>query len=190
MSSDIAMILMYYKVRDNIEDSGFFKRTGMRLLLPVISRIHKKAAGKQPEAEKIVAAAMAKQAIIEKKSESSADEAAHPSADAMGKLLKLAVNGNEDVYRLGYLLGRWVYLIDATEDIGDDIRLNSFNPFKNRMNKPDDFKEYMREMIKTYEQLKPVRYDDILTNIIYIGLSASENNVLSGERRRKHEKSV
>ena len=39
--------------------------------------------------------------------------------------------------RLGYLLGRWVYLCDALDDIGEDIAKKRYNPFVLRSGAPN-----------------------------------------------------
>ena len=33
---------------------------------------------------------------------------------------------------IGYLAGKWVYLIDAFDDLEDDIKNHSYNPFINK----------------------------------------------------------
>ena len=35
----------------------------------------------------------------------------------------------DDLYNLGYFIGKWIYLIDALDDLKDDINSNKFNPF-------------------------------------------------------------
>ena len=47
-SADVAMLLLYGKVCDNIKDESFFKRLGYRLLLPFAKSKRKKAAKKHP----------------------------------------------------------------------------------------------------------------------------------------------
>lgn len=37
--------------------------------------------------------------------------------------------GMRVIGRFGYCLGRWIYLIDAADDLSDDLRTGSFNPF-------------------------------------------------------------
>ena len=57
-----SVISAYYKLRDDLSDGGFFKRLGVRLLLPFFSRWHKKAAKRYPQLEEIVAHMMEQQA--------------------------------------------------------------------------------------------------------------------------------
>ncbi|MCR4614620.1 MAG: DUF5685 family protein [Clostridiales bacterium] len=191
-SADISMIMVYYKICDNISDSGFIKRTAAGFIKPVFSRIHKKAAKKQPEAEKIIADAMQAQAQAEANSGTGLDKAAHPTADAMGKLFELLIGEGKDIYRFGYLTGRMIYIMDALDDIEDDIKTGAFNPLKAKYGNSEDFRNYSdgmlnltaTELIKTYEKLNPCRYAGILDNIIYFGLSASERNIRDKKDKR------
>lgn len=49
-AADAAALLVYYKTRDTIADSGFWKRLGARCLLPFVSAGRKKAARAKPGA--------------------------------------------------------------------------------------------------------------------------------------------
>ena len=35
----------------------------------------------------------------------------------------------DDLYSLGYFIGKWIYLIDALDDLKTDMNSNKFNPF-------------------------------------------------------------
>lgn len=128
----IIIIITYYKLIDNIKDRGLFKKLAALLLLPLIALMHKKAAKKAPEAEKTVAESMKKQAQAEENANCSLDEAAHYSAFATGKILSAGFEGETagKLDSLGYMTGRFVYLIDAADDLEDDIKKKNFNPFK------------------------------------------------------------
>ena len=36
----------------------------------------------------------------------------------------------EDLYQMGFYLGKFIYLIDAFEDVEEDIKKQTYNPFK------------------------------------------------------------
>ena len=67
---------------------------------------------------------------------SSIDEIAHPFSEIVGKILNLypeefegdseEIRGN--LYELGYSLGKWIYIIDALDDLKEDMEKNKFNP--------------------------------------------------------------
>ena len=79
--------------------------------------------------------------------------------------------------RLGYCLGRYIYLLDAACDLEKDVKNGSYNVLRGL-----ETKEKIRERIepqlyfcineagKAFELLKLYKYEPILGNIIYLGL--------------------
>ena len=117
-------LLTCHKLRDNLEDDSFFKSLGSRLFLPFVSRKAKKAAGEYPFLAQQAQKAMEGQAQAEKEG-AGVDACAEPTANLLAALFKeLACDEMQAVAleRFGYFLGRWVYLIDAADDLGEDLR--------------------------------------------------------------------
>ena len=132
----VTVLMFYYKVRDEIADSGLFKRLFAYMLLPYASLLQKKARKRYAELDNIIAGSMQKQSLCEKSNTADIDKAAHNSADALGKIFTY-FEKNDRLYRFGYLVGRWVYLTDAADDLKKDIKNNSFNVFKNKYSLSD-----------------------------------------------------
>ena len=126
-----SVIMTYYKIKDNIRDSRFYKKAAYIMLLPFISIKHRKAKKLFPEIEDIVKQSINEQIILEKEECDICDKAAHPSATALAKCFCIyADKDNENLfYRFGYCLGRYVYLIDAFDDIEKDRKNKSYNVF-------------------------------------------------------------
>ena len=80
---------------------------------------------------------MALVSIQKDKTFSSLDEICEPFSDLMGKMLKDYTYSfdddtpalRENLYWLGYFIGKWIYLIDALDDLNDDMKNKKFNPF-------------------------------------------------------------
>ena len=81
----------------------------------------------------------------------------------------------------GYYLGRWIYLIDACDDIKKDIENNNFNPLKNTFasfNDIDKFNAYCNQVLNltlsralsAYNLLHIEYFKPILDNIMKLGL--------------------
>ena len=130
--SHAVIITVFYKVLDNFHDKGLKSRLVAMLIYPVVWLMHKKAVRLAPEIEKIVAESMKEQTETENKKDAGIDEAAHPSADALGKIISFGFEGEKknSLYSLGYMVGRFVYILDAADDLEDDIKSGNFNPFK------------------------------------------------------------
>lgn len=88
---------------------------------------------------------------------------------------------------LGYNLGRWIYILDAFSDLEDDINNKNYNPLLLQYNYSEaeglkKFKDRIKEDINftltytlnnlsnAYQLLTVHRYNNILENIIYLGL--------------------
>ncbi|MCQ2476006.1 MAG: DUF5685 family protein [Clostridia bacterium] len=196
------IITAYYKVIDNIEDSKGLKKLAAILLYPFIALMHKKAKRLAPEIENAVSQAMKMQSEAETKQNIGIDEAAHPSADALGKIFALDSGENQDsLYRFGYMVGRFIYILDAADDIEDDIKHKSFNPFKNDypgLSSEGSGKEFadriekmlnltQSQILEAFDAIKVERFGSIIENISLDGLGASAEAVL-GKYRGKAEK--
>ena len=192
-----AMIMVYFKLCDDIEDSTFFKGLLKRILRPFFSLKRKKAKRLFPAADEIIEKAMLEQSRVEQKVDSGIDASAHPSAYAMGKLLSYGFEGEtaEKLERFGYLAGRWVYLADAFDDMDDDKKTSSYNVFNNLGKNENEAREYAlgalnltaAQLTRESEQLKPQRFGGILENIVVDGLY---NTVETIKKERENERSV
>lgn len=172
-----AVILNYYKVLDNISDEKGFKKLGFILLKPLFKAPYKKAAKKYPEIDKISSDYIAAQNRAEALPNCDLDTAADPTAKALSQLFMLLSEDKSQkrvLERLGYCIGRYIYLIDAFCDLESDIKHNSFNPLKNRKNQKVLIKEQLyfcvNEACKAFELLEVKKYKHILGNILYLGL--------------------
>ena len=122
-AADAAALLVYYKTRDTIADSGFWKGLMARCLLPFAASGRKKAAREKPEMEAVMADSMRRQAELERAGTLSIDAAAEPTARMLAYLAGLAGRDEREkriLDRFGYCLGRWIYLIDAIDDIDEN----------------------------------------------------------------------
>lgn len=137
-SAAAAMVMVYYKVKDNLRDEGFGGR-----LRPVCSTPWQLPPGRRrrsaiPGWTRSSAACMRSRASWSRRAAARIDEAAEPTAKAMSALCGMmtrttAPDGGQSqrrvLERLGYLLGRWIYLVDAMDDLEEDLRKKRYNPF-------------------------------------------------------------
>ncbi len=132
----LCVLLTYHKLRDDCEDEGFFASLGSRLLLPVVSPKAGRAARQYPGMAGIVEKAMESQRQAEEEG-AGVDRCAEPTANLLRELFgELAGCDNKQrpaLESFGYFLGRWVYLMDAADDLAEDMRSGSFNPFIKRL---------------------------------------------------------
>jgi hypothetical protein len=194
-SASAAMVMFYYKLKDNYEDGGLKEKLLSLCLMPFAGSARKKAMKEYPHLEELVKQCMDNQYEVEHSDTLSIDRAAEPSASALSGICEMLADDpvqKKVLGRLGYLLGRYVYFIDALDDLEDDIKTGSYNIFYKKFSAEGPVGDtapihaYARETINltvgqiaaAYELLDFKRYKPILDNIIYLGLHESLNQVL------------
>lgn len=187
LSAAAATVMLYYKIADDIKDEKGLKKLGAILIKPLFSRAHKKAAAAYPEIEAAVSEYINAQNALEAENCRSVDKAAEPSALVMASILSL-LSENEGqkraLSRLGYCLGRYIYLLDAACDLKEDKKRGSYNVLKF---KDGDINDYVskqlyiavNEAAKAFELLNIKKHKPILGNIIYLGLEDTFKKELS-----------
>ncbi len=201
-AADAAVLTVYYKCLDSIRDDGWWKSLPSRCLLPFARKAKKHAAVQYPELDALLASQMQRQTELEQDRISSIDAAAEPTAKMLSAIL---VTGETDekqrriLERLGYCLGRWVYLIDAVDDLEEDLKIGGYNPYVlSRSLTPNDIdgiaqtREYARltlnaclaECMAAYDLLTVKRFDGILRNILSCGMSAQQNKVIHRDKEK------
>lgn len=132
----LSVLLTYHKLRDDRDDEGFWKSLGCRLLLPLVSRKAKKAKSRYPFLAECAEQAMESQQEAEKQ-QAGVDQCAEPTAHLLSVLFRELGGENAGqsaaLEQFGYFLGRWVYLMDAADDLKKDCAEGKFNPFLVRL---------------------------------------------------------
>ena len=100
----------------------------------------------------------------------------------------------DDLYRLGFFLGKFIYLLDAYEDIEKDIKTGDYNPFK-EIYRNENFDEQVLNMLllmigectDAFERLPLIENVEILRNILYSGVwvryGQSKASRLGGDKK-------
>ena len=189
LSATAAMILTYYKIKDDLSDKGFWNRARALVLLPFASSARKKALSFGGDAEKIDSAAkrmIEEQRLVESKKSPLSDEAAEPTAKFLSEVITLG--GKEEnkkvLERFGYLLGRYIYLCDALDDLEDDRKKGNYNPFI--FGGEDAVFEAKSVLFMTtaelsddLELLELDKYREIVENTVWLGLVAEVRRIIN-----------
>ena len=99
-----------------------------------------------------------------------------------GDIMGMIMTPRDDEWKdtlseLGYYLGKFIYILDAYDDVEKDIKKGKYNPFVKRIEEPD-FDEQIRviltmmmsECCKRFEMLPIIENVEILRNILYSGV--------------------
>lgn len=198
MPTAAAAIMLYFKLNDNIADEGFFKGLFYRFLRLLSQKGYKKAIAEFPNIQKIFAEYMNSQNKVENEGICDIDLAAEPTAKMLSELFA-ACSPNGEVRaleRLGYSMGRWIYILDAAADLEKDMLKKRYNPFKAEINGDTNLNEFLKlrvlptlnmcigEAEAAFELLEIMRFKNILGNIVYVGLEESQKCVINKEKTK------
>ena len=131
LAADESVILAYWQLRDGVEDhawaSGLKYRAGARLL----ESAYKRAAAFGRNSIRRCAASLQLLSALEQAKDPSMDRAADTFAVAAFQRCGGAgrtPSGGGCMEQILYHLGRWVYLIDAADDLKKDAESGNYNP--------------------------------------------------------------
>lgn len=207
-TSSISIILIYFKLLDDWNDDKSIK--SLIANIPFNIAI-KKAKRENLDKFNYIKENLAKLSKLEADNCGEIDEV----ADVFGKLMEQVASPefiiDEETRRilkfLGYNLGRWIYILDAFDDMVEDIKNKSYNPLllQYKYSQGEDielFIDNVRKSIefsltftlenisKSFELLNILHNREILENIIYLGMRSKMEKVLSKKGGRNFEKSI
>jgi hypothetical protein len=130
LAADESVILAYWQLRDGVADHGFLKSLRDRALSALLRRSYRRAAVLRPDFDRQTREQLDRLHELEQANCASMDAA----ADAFAVLLAAAAEEIGDaerkriLHQMLYHLGRWVYLIDAADDLKRDAASGDYNP--------------------------------------------------------------
>ncbi|MDO5477127.1 MAG: DUF5685 family protein [Eubacteriales bacterium] len=195
-AADMTILLAWYSSRDDWEDEQKFRGLAISGLLGGAFR---EVSAKYPEKAAFIASCLDRLHDIEKeKKEDSADPAGACFGDLLGEIF--AVFEDEwtvPLRQMGFYLGKYIYLLDAYDDLEKDAASGSFNPLlpvRSRMEESGgDFDSYVRSVLtmqmasccRAFEALPIVENVDILRNILYAGVWTKFEEIYARHTRQE-----
>ena len=191
------VILTRWNLYDDVVDGGSAKK---RVALSAISSAYGKAKKVWEQLDEEINDDYTRLRNEEQSNCTSIDRAAHHFALLSEHFCKLALEdkANDYVTTLCYNLGRWIYLIDALDDIAKDIANNNFNPFVSCYNATSteqvaehadeiQFVMYttLNRVAQCYNDLNITKYKCVLDNIFYHSIRNKTDELLAKLRQSK-----
>lgn len=187
-----SVMLTRLKLKDNVNDSRGFKRF-LAKITALVSIFFKKT----DKALKLLEATLKEKidalSALERKNVDSVDEIAGIFGELLSTVASHGLEGEEATLcaKIGYHLGKWIYIIDAIDDLEDDAKTGSFNAIINSFGKEvsEENRNLLRialmleldELSHALEALDFSHHRDvegILKNTIYIGMVNQTTRVL------------
>ena len=174
-AADMNIVLAYYKCLDDWTDEHKKKAwINSRLLRSKVKQIEKT----YPEKVKLIRDMLAQISSCEKANEQDLDKMAGLFGEIMAEIFVWKQDiWKDSLHRMGFFLGKFIYLMDAYEDIDDDIANACYNPFM-RFREREDFDDYCKQILtmmiaecsREFEKLPILTHAEILRNILYSGV--------------------
>ena len=180
--ADMNIALTYHHLLDDWQDDkSVLGLTGARLL----KKSYKKISKKYPRQCEKISESLSKLQECEKNNEINIDIVSRPFGELMAELFVYRNDmWEESLRKIGFFLGKYIYILDAYDDIEKDIEKGSYNPLKH-LYKTETFELDCHNMLtmmiaecsNEFEKL-PCLWDiDILRNILYEGVWTKFNKI-------------
>ena len=200
LAADMSIILTWWQIQDGIADHGFFGGLKYRAASLLLRRAYRKARALRPAFDESTRRHLEKLSELEKENCPSLDAA----ADTFARLLADAAHEvaqpvkRRVLEQMLYHLGRWVYLVDAADDLKNDVKTGSYNTLPLRYALPGDtltdtarqalaqtLDGSIRAMAAAFELWDFGDYGPVIESTVYEGLYAVGTSVLEGTFRRE-----
>lgn len=211
-AADVMLILAWYKLMDDANDEGKLYAKGT---MAAFKRVFKKLRKRHPALCEGIEAHLAELSLLEKEKCANLDMA----AEAFSKIMEIIfsegfryINGlkeekaqesgappgdiEEALATIGYHMGKWIYLIDAADDIEENAASGAYNPlfyrfkfdketetaeeFRKRIE--DDLKfnlyHYLAMISNCLDTLEISKNKGIIENVIYFGLNRKTEEII------------
>lgn len=190
--ADMNVLMTYYKCMDDwVDEKKITRRIIAGSLKKDVKTVDKEYASKAA----VIAKAMEGLSQAEKQQETNIDEAASYFGQIMASMMVMKDDEWKDVLNeLGFQLGKFIYLLDAFEDLEGDMKAGRYNVFQYHY-EHKDFEDLVRNILnsimsrcaKAFELLPIVQDVEILRNIIYSGVW-TRFELVCAKNRKKQEK--
>lgn len=173
--ADMNVLMTYYKCVDDWKDD---KKLMKKLLASSLTSKVKRIEKAYPEKARIIKASLDRMSELENNNESNIDLLAEQFGIIMAQILCMKNDEWYDTLKvMGNSLGRFIYILDAYDDLLDDKKKGRYNALRTyESNKDFDIfienvlKSHMAQFAAGFESLPIIENVDLLRNVIYSGV--------------------
>lgn len=183
-AASMNILLSYYKLEDNLYDDNGIKD---KLAYILYKGKLKKAYEKYPQKAEYIKQQLGNLRELEKQKSKSIDKVSNTFGNLMGEIFVFKKDEYEQNLRnIGFNLGKYIYILDAYEDLEEDNKKGRYNPFIDYIDKKEELKNKVDRLIsmslgmatKNIEQLNLEFNKSIIDNIIYSGVYLRYKSIL------------
>lgn len=173
--ADMNVLMTYYKCMDDWKDE---RKVTRKALADSLKGKVKRIEAEYPDKAERIKAALLCISEQENKGQPNVDVPAEQFGIILTQILLMRTDEwKEELIQLGNSLGRFIYILDAYEDLDGDIKKGRFNGLMEYSVKPD-YDEFVENVLKSlmaqcaaaFERLPIIENANLLRNIIYSGV--------------------
>ena len=194
-AADMNIILAYHNFEDDWKDNkSYSKKAFAKALAKDYARIRLK----YPRQVSAVEHYVRELAQKEEQKEANIDLISGLSGEMLGEIFNWKEDEwTEELKCLSFYLGKFIYLMDAYEDLKKDKKRKEYNPFLNMVcDQAKDFETFakliltsmMAECAKSFERLPILIHADILRNILYSGVWTKYDYIWLKKQKQQEKK--
>lgn len=173
--ADMNVLMTYYKCVDDWQDD---KKLMKKLLASSLNNKVKRIEKAYPEKARFIKAALDRISELENNNESNIDLLAEQFGIIMAQILCMKNDEWNDTLKvMGNSLGRFIYILDAYDDLLEDKKKGRYNALRMYENNKDFdifienvLKSHMAQFAAGFESLPIIENVDLLRNVIYSGV--------------------
>ncbi len=188
-AADMTVLMAYHNMIDDWEDE---KKASHLAVAKALKKSYKKIVSIYPKQAKAIKEFMTNTKECEVAGDTDLDRISGYTGAFLGTIFASEDDIWQDsLYKIGFYLGKFIYLMDAFDDLEKDQKKKNYNPLI-ELSKRRDFDAYientlimmMAECSKNFELLPILQYTDILRNILYSGVW-TKFNILKKKKEQK-----
>ena len=192
-AASMNILLAYYKLEDDVNDEGDIKS---RLVRRAYRKSFKTAYDKYPQKADFIKACLGELRSLEEDQSTSIDQ----TSNCFARLLEEIFDYKDDEYRdrlrkVGFNIGKYIYIMDAYEDLDEDLEKGRYNPFTDYKDDREALKLRVDKLIgMILSRLEEAILDlgikvnkSIIDNIIYSGVYLRYKGLINGADKKKQE---
>jgi len=183
-AASMNVLLSYYKLEDNLNDDKGIKDI---ISYNLYKGKLKSAYNKYPQKAEYIKNELHELNELEKDLNYNIDMVSNKFGNLMGEIFVYKNDEYEqDLRNIGFNIGKYIYILDAYEDLEKDYEKGRYNPFIEYINNKEELKERVDKLIsislgilaKSIDNLNLKVNTTIIDNIVYSGIYLRYKNIL------------
>ena len=184
-AASMNVLLAYYKLEDNLKDDKGLKDI---ISYNLYKNKLKRAYEKYPKKAEIIKEQLDILYNLEMQKNTNIDLVSNTFGNLMSEILANKQDEYEsELRRIGFNIGKYIYLLDAYEDLDKDYKKGRYNPFIDYIDKKEELKQRVDKLISlclgmlsnSIDRLNLKMNTGIIENIVYSGVYLRYQNILN-----------